>query len=133
MSPGIASFILTNTGLWFSEDYQLFQDIVDARSSFIARVQDSVAYKMLEERPLTKEAPKAGVISDVIVKRLGTDHHKNVVEQNVRIIKVQTDKLDSNGEPNVLVLVTNLLDLPAELVAMGYRHRWSARSIFEAE
>jgi hypothetical protein len=107
------------------EEYQLFQDILDAGSSFIARVQDSVAYQVLEERPLTKEAEAAGVVSDVIVKRLGTDHHKNVVKQKVRIVKVQTDKLDSNGKPNVLVLVTDLLDLPAELVALGYKYRWA--------
>jgi hypothetical protein len=112
------------------EEYQLFQDIVDAGSSFIARVQDDVAYTVFEERPLTEEAKAAGVVSDVVVKRLGTDHHKNVIKQSVRIIKVQTDKLDSNGEPNVLVLVTNLLDLPAELVALGYKHRWAVELFF---
>jgi hypothetical protein len=112
------------------EEYQLFQDIVDAGSSFIARVQDSVAYTVLEERPLTKEARAAGVVSDVIVKRLGTDHHKNVLKQKVRIVKVQTDKLDSNGKPNVLVLVTNLLDLPADLVALGYKYRWAVELFF---
>jgi hypothetical protein len=112
------------------EEYQLFQDIVDAGSSFIARVQDSVAYTVLEERSLTAEARAAGVISDVIVKRLGTDHHKNVLKQKVRIVKVQTDKLDSNGKPNVLVLVTNLLDLPADLVGLGYKYRWAVELFF---
>jgi hypothetical protein len=112
------------------EEYQLFQDIVDAGSSFIARVQDSVAYTVFEERTLTTEARAAGVISDVIVKRLGTDHHKNVLKQKVRIVKVQTDKLDSNGKPNVLVLVTNLLDLPADLVALGYKYRWAVELFF---
>jgi Transposase DDE domain len=112
------------------EEYQLFQDILDARSSFIARVQDSVAYTVLEERPLTAEARAAGVISDVIVKRLGTDHHKNVLKQEVRIVKVQTDKLDSDGKPNVLVLVTNLLDLPADLVGLGYKYRWAVELFF---
>jgi hypothetical protein len=112
------------------EEYQLFQDIVDAGSSFIARVQDDVAYKVLEERPLTAEARAAGVVSDVVVKRLGTDHHKNVIKQPVRIVTVQTDKLDSNGEPNVLVLVTNVLDLSADLVALGYKHRWAVELFF---
>ena len=112
------------------EDYQLFQDIVDARSSFIARVQNDVAYKVLEERPLTEEARAAGVVSDVILKRLGTEHHKNVIKQPLRIVKVQTDKRDSNGEPNVLVLVTNVLDLPADLVALGYKHRWAVELFF---
>ena len=112
------------------EEFQLFQDIVDAGSSFIARVQDKVAYTVFEERPLTKEARAAGVISDVIVKRLGTDHHKNVLKQKVRIVKVQTDKLDSSGKPNVLVLVTNLLDLPADLVGLGYKYRWAVELFF---
>jgi hypothetical protein len=112
------------------EEFQLFQDILDARSSFIARVQDSVAYTVFEERPLTAEARAAGVISDVIVKRLGTDHHKNVLKQKVRIVKVQTDKLDSDGKPNVLVLVTNLLDMPADLVALGYKYRWAVELFF---
>jgi hypothetical protein len=112
------------------EDYQLFQDIVDAGSSFIARVQDDVAYQVSEERPLTKEDEAAGVVRDVILKRLGSDHHKNVLKQPVRLVFVQTDKLDSNGKPNVLVLVTNLLDLPAELVAIGYKHRWAVELFF---
>jgi Transposase DDE domain len=112
------------------EDYQLFQDIVDGGSSFIARVQDDVAYEIAEERPLTGEDKAAGVVRDVILKRLGTSHHKNVLKQPVRIVFVQTDKIDSKGKPNVLVLVTNLLDLPAVLVAIGYKHRWAVELFF---
>jgi hypothetical protein len=112
------------------EDYQLFQDIVDAGSSFIARVQDDVAYEIAEERPLTGEDEAAGVVRDIILKRLGSSHHKNVLKQPVRIVFVQTDKIDSKGKPNVLVLVTNLLDLPAELVAIGYKHRWAVELFF---
>jgi Transposase DDE domain len=52
------------------EDYQLLQDIMDARSSFIARLQDDVAYKVSEERPLTKQDKAAGVVRDVILERL---------------------------------------------------------------
>jgi hypothetical protein len=111
-------------------DYQLFQDIVDVGSSFIGRVQDNVAYEVFEERPLTAAAKAAGVVSDIVVKRLGTDHHKNVLKQSVRIVKVQTDKLNADGTPNVLVLVTNRLDLPAELVALGYKHRWAVELFF---
>jgi hypothetical protein len=112
------------------EEYQLFQDIVDAGSSFIARVQDDVAYKVSEERPLTEAAKAAGVISDVVLKRLGSDHHKDVIKQPLRIVVVRTDKLDPGGKPNVLTLVTNVLDLPADLVALGYKHRWAVELFF---
>ena len=37
-------------------DYQLFQDIVDARSDFIGRIRDNAVWTVVEERPLTAEA-----------------------------------------------------------------------------
>ena len=36
----------------------------------------------------------------------------------------------NNGEPVVLVLVTDRLDLDADLVALGYRYRWSVELYF---
>jgi hypothetical protein len=111
-------------------EYQLFQDIIDAGSSFIGRIKDNAAFEVLEERPITPEAKAAGVIRDVIVKRLGTDHHKNVLKQSVRIVTVATGKIDSNGQPDVLILATDRLDLAAELVALAYKYRWSVELFF---
>ena len=111
-------------------EYQLFQDIIDAGSSFIGRIKDNAAFEVLEERPITTEAKAAGVIRDVIVKRLGTEHHKNVLKQSVRIVIVATGKTDSNGQPDVLILATDRLDLAAELVALAYKYRWSVRTLF---
>src|SRR5208337_4716622 len=85
-------------------EYQLFQDIIDAGSSFIGRIKDNAAFEVLEERPITPEAKAAGVIRDAIMKRLGTEHHKNVLKQSVRIVIVVTGKTDSNGQPDVLIL-----------------------------
>ncbi len=111
-------------------EYQLFQDIIDAGSSFIGRIKDNAAFEVLEARPITPEAKAAGVIRDVIVKRLGTDHHKNVLKQSVRIVTVATGKIDSNGQPDVLILATDRLDLAAELVALAYKYRWSVELFF---
>ena len=38
---------------------------------------------------------------------------------------VATGKTDGNGTPEVMVLVTNRLDLDADLVALAYRSRWA--------
>ena len=111
-------------------EYQLFQDIIDAGSSFIGRIKNNAAFEVLEERPITTEAKGAGVIRDVIIKRLGTEHHKNVLKQSVRIVIVATGKTDSNGQPDVLILATNRLDLAAELVALAYKYRWSVELFF---
>jgi hypothetical protein len=45
-------------------DYQLFQEIIDARSSFIGRVRDNTVYQPVEERPLSAEARSAGVLRE---------------------------------------------------------------------
>jgi hypothetical protein len=110
--------------------YRLLRDIRDARSSFIVRLQENAAYTGAQERPLTPAARAAGVVRDVVISRLGTAHHKDEVGQPLRVVVVATGKTNPDGRPNVLVLVTDLLDLAAELVALGYRFRWSVELFF---
>jgi len=110
------------------QDYRLFRDILDVGSSFISRVKDNIAYQPQEERELSEEASKAGVIKDILVSRIGTDHHKDEIEQPLRIIIVSTT--DSSGKPIKLWLVTDRLDLPAETIALGYRYRWTIELFF---
>src|SRR5262245_32792706 len=78
--------------------YQLFRDILDARSSFVARVKDNTVFAVAEERPLLSEAQAAGVVRDVVIDRLGTDHHKNYLKQPVRLVIVHRTKPDGTLE-----------------------------------
>jgi hypothetical protein len=41
-------------------DYHLFQDILDAGSSFIGRLCDNAVWQLVEERPLSAKARAAG-------------------------------------------------------------------------
>jgi hypothetical protein len=108
--------------------YQLFRDILDAGSSFVARVKDNTAFTVLEERTLTAAAQAAGVVRDVVVAKLGSEHHKDFLGQNVRLVIVRRAK--PNGEIEELWLVTDRLDLDADLVALAYRYRWSVELFF---
>ena len=110
--------------------YEFFQEIIDANASFICRVKENTVYRVIERRPISKQAAEAGVIEDVIVDGLGSDPHNNRLKQPVRIVKVLTQDVRKNGEPVVLVLVTDRLDLDADLVALGYRYRWSVELYF---
>ena len=110
------------------QNYALFQTIIDAKSSFIARVKDNIAYEVLEERELTDAAKAAGVVRDVVFSRLGTSHHRNELKQPVRLVVVRATKAD--GEPYELWLITDRLDLDADLVALGYRYRWTVELFF---
>jgi DDE family transposase len=109
-------------------DYQLFRDILDAGSSFVARVKDNTAVSVAEERPRTPATEQAGVVRDLVLAKLGTDHHKDVLGRPVRLVIVRRTKPD--GQPEELWLVTDRLDLPAELVALAYRYRWTIELFF---
>ena len=66
---------------------------------------------------------------DALLRRLGTAHHTRLLPQPFRVVLVATGKTHADGTPDVLVLVTNRLDLDAELVALAYRYRWAVRGV----
>jgi DDE family transposase len=108
--------------------FQLFRDILDARSSFVGRVKDNTTFTVAEERPLPPEARAGGVVRDVVVAKLGTAHHKDYLRQPVRLVIVRRTKPDGGVEE--LWLITDRLDLPAELIALAYRYRWTVELFF---
>jgi hypothetical protein len=104
-------------------DYELFAKIVAAGSSLVARAKDSTAFTAEQERPLDAAAKNAGVIRDVVLSRLGTSHHKDHLKRPMRLVIVRT--VDRDGKTNELWLITDRLDLDADLVALAYRYRWT--------
>lgn len=108
--------------------FELFRSILDIGSSFIVRVKDDIALHIQEERALSTAAREAGVVRDVILKRLGTSHHKDVVGRPMRLVIVNV--VERNGKATQLWLVTDRFDLDADLVAIAYRYRWSVELFF---
>ena len=108
--------------------FELFRRILDAGSSLIVRVKDDIALHVQEERPISEAAAKAGVVRDVILSRLGTSHHKDVVGRPMRLVIVRV--VERTGKTTELWLITDRLDLDADLVAIAYRYRWSIELFF---
>lgn len=116
------------------ERYALFQQIVDAPSDYVCRVQKRPV-EVLETRPLSATAVAAGIVSDEVV-RLGKSRAEvGPVQHQVRRIIIQgvaaparqrTDRARSTE----IVLLTNLLDVPAEVLAEIYRQRWLIELFF---
>ena len=77
-------------------EYQLFQDIIDSRFSFIGRIRDNAVYEIVEDRPLSDGARKAGVLWDRVVW-LGGEQRGAVLKQKLRVVAVATGKTDSHG------------------------------------
>ncbi len=110
-------------------EYQLFQDIHDADSHFIGRIRDNAVYKLVEERPLSDEARKAGVVRDVVAW-LGCEQSGEVFKQPLRVVWVKTGKTDSQGRPEILLLASDLVDVDAAWIALGYKFRWTVELFF---
>jgi hypothetical protein len=110
-------------------EYQLFQDIIDGNSSFLGRLRDNAVWHVIEERPVSAKAAEAGVRCDLKVK-LGCEKSGKVFKQPLRVVAVDTGRLKTVRKPEVLFLATDKMDLDADLVALGYRFRWSIELFF---
>jgi len=111
-------------------DYDLFADLHALPCSFIARVKEDAAYEVAYEAVLSPAARAAGVSADVVLRRLGTAHHRPCAAQPLRVVRVATDKTHPDGTPVEMVLVTNRVDLDADLIALAYRYRWTVELFF---
>lgn len=109
--------------------YKLFADIIAAQSSFICRIRDDAVREVIEERKLSEEAKAAGIQCDQVV-RLGDWAPRKDLEQPVRVIEFQRPRTREDQDPELMLLATDRLDLDAELIALGYRYRWSIELFF---
>jgi hypothetical protein len=109
-------------------EYSLFQEILDAHSSFIGRIRDNAVWEVIEERPLDDRAKAAGVERDLVV-RLGCPEKAGDIKKPIRVVVVRPDLVDTRNK-DTLFLATDRLDLDADLVALGYRFRWSIELYF---
>lgn len=108
--------------------FELMGAVLDSGSSLITRVKDDIALHVREERGISPEAAKAGVVRDVVLKRLGSSHSKDVVGRAMRLVIVRT--VDRTGRETELWLITDRMDLDADLVAIAYRCRWTVELFF---
>jgi hypothetical protein len=122
---------------WYAE-FALWNEIVAAGSSYVCRIRDNSRLDAVrEERPLSDTARSQNVLRDVVVD-LGSGDKRP--QHPVRVVLVRTTphqktggrKGGTAGPPSdgVLRIATNLLDVPAEVIAEIYRHRWTIELFF---
>jgi hypothetical protein len=124
---------------WYAQ-FKLFNDIDAAQSSYVCRVRDNSRYEVVQARPLSAEASAAGVLSDEIVELGSGSPASKRPDHPVRLIQVRATPSRPRGKSpggktgppsdGVLRIATNLLDVPAEIVAEIYRQRWTIELFF---
>lgn len=111
-------------------EYALFQDVIDAGGSLIARVGHNTTWsEVLEERAVSEAAYVAGIRRDLVV-RLGGPRSGRVFNQPLRVVEIETEPANPGDAPGTMLGVTDLLDLAPEWVALGYRYRWTVERFF---
>jgi len=113
--------------------YQLFQEIRDAKSSFICRICDSAVFEEIQNNPLSEEAQSQGILFDKIV----TLGNKTKLTP-VRLIAVKCNPHTkrhhtARGGPeqgDQLWIATDRFDLDAETIATIYKRRWTIEIFF---
>jgi len=116
--------------------FQLFEAILQAKSSFVCRVRDNSVVEEIESRPLSEQAKQAGIVRDRVVRFPGA---AGVMDRPLRLVEVRcTPHRKSTGhtgrggpeQGETLLIATDLLDVPAEVVALIYKHRWAIETFF---
>jgi Transposase DDE domain len=123
------------------QKWKLFNAIHAKSSSYVCRVRDKINYEVIESNELTQADIEAGVISDqtirIVTKGTNVDHP-------VRLVVVKGSPHTSRGRrrgrnfsstgpssDGSIRLVTDMLDLPAELIAYIYSLRWLIELFFK--
>lgn len=107
---------------YYGQSYQLFADIDRAKAFFVFRISDRAAIKVDEELPISPADQAAGVIRQAWVYLGATAALRT---NRLRWVEVKKD-----GQH--LFLLTNHAaeTVPAELVSLIYRRRWSIELFF---
>lgn len=100
-----------------------------AGAFFVHRIREAgercPKFNCSEERSLTDEDRAAGVVSDRVGRMAGSPHcdpPQVILREIVIVVPDEPDR--------PIRLVTNLLDVPAEVIGIIYRYRWQVELFF---
>ena len=114
-------------------DASLLNDIHQVESSYVCRVRNNIVPEVLSEQSLlTPAAQAAGVLADQRVTISNYGDGTGASDHPMRLIRIRGDVHPKRPRPSAsdVILVTNLLEEPAELIALIYRYRWTIELFF---
>jgi hypothetical protein len=125
---------------WYAE-FALWNEIVRAGSSYVCRIRDnSNLSDVVADRPPGDAARRAGVIGDRVAALGPSSRPQARPDHATRVVLVRTTPHKKTGgrkggtagpsSDGVIRIATNLVDVPAEVIADVYRHRWLIELFF---
>ncbi|MBC7783884.1 MAG: IS4 family transposase [Burkholderiales bacterium] len=127
---------------WYAQ-FTLWNDIKHAASSYVCRVRDNSVYDVLEDQKPDQEAIDAGVLSDQIVRMGPGKKPSECADHPTRLVCVRSTPHQKRGKglkkgggqtgptsDGTLRIVTDLLEVPAHVIAFLYQYRWTIEIFF---
>jgi Transposase DDE domain len=117
------------------QSVKLFNAIVAAQSSYVCRIQEKTHLEVVQEYPLSDEARQQQIVHDALVQlgdKESPDHAVRVVTLEITPHVKRSGHKGDAGPANrgLLLIATNLLDVPAEIIAWLYLYRWQIEMFF---
>ena len=119
--------------------FTLFNKIVDTHSSYICRLRDNSVWETIEERYRNDDAQLDEIISDEVVC-FPKSAASSRPDHKVRVICLRVNPHTTRGKyrgsstgvdsDGILRIATNLLDVPAETIALIFSERWAIEIFF---
>jgi len=124
---------------WYAR-FTLFNEINALGSSYVCRMKENSVFEVQEERLLSDGATQAGVIRDAVVRMGLNSKPQDKPDHLIRIVVIEAEphekrggrrgKTAGPGNKGTIVIATNLLDVPAEIIALIYQYRWAIEVFF---
>jgi hypothetical protein len=119
--------------------FALFVRVLRAGSSFVCRLPDNTVFERIEERELSRAALDAGIVRAAIVRFTGKPATEAGLDRPMRIVEVEcrphrkASGHTGRGGPeqgDTILIGTDILDAPPEVIALIYKHRWAIETFF---
>ena len=119
--------------------FALFKEIIDVGSSFVCRIRDNSVFEVTEERELSQAALDAEIVRDAWVRFSGTKAEEADFDRPLRVVEIECKPHrkatghTSRGGPeqgDTILVATDLLDVPPDVIALIYKHRWAIETFF---
>lgn len=104
------------------QSYDHLDQITKIDSDYVVRLRSTANFVVEEERPLSVDDRRVGVIHDAVVTPA---NKKRRFAEPARMVEIRLPEADETVR-----LLTNRLDLSAEVIGLLYRHRWQIELFF---
>jgi hypothetical protein len=107
-------------------DFKFIHAVFDIQSDLVVRLKSDTKFVVKEERAITDADREANVVSDRIGHVPGSAGSPGFGERLLREVVLRDPK---SGKP--VRLLTSLLEVPARIIGLLYRHRWMIELFFK--